>query len=440
MKSQNSSARSSCGASQPTRRQFLKRGTVSAFSASALLTAFGAPLVLPGSALGLEANTVAPSNRLTMGGIGVGNRGSHVLSTFLNFPEVQFVMDADVQRVRREKIKKMVDERYGNQDCKLTPEMFDVLDRSDIDFVLIATGDRWHTMLSILAAKAGKDLYCEKPCSLTIEESLALRDTMNRYGRVYQAGTQRRSSPSFRTAIDFAQSGAIGKITEVHANTLSPPTSHKWLEAEPEPDRNECDWNRWLGACPWRPFNSRYVAGGWRGHYDFHGGGILEWGSHTVDLCQLANQSDDTVPVRYEPTAGGCVATYASGMKLVMRSEGWMGLGTCSIRIVGTDGWVETGDTSKIMTHRGALPVSNKGLERGTQMEHDANLLDCIKTRQSTRANADVASRSHIASHAAYIAWQLGRTLEFDPIKNEFLNDEEANRMRSRAKREPWHI
>jgi len=226
----------------------------------------------------------------------------------------------------------------------------------------------------------------------------------------------------------------------VHANTLSPGTRHEWLPEEPLPDRNECDWDRWLGACPWRPFNSRYVAGGWRGHYDFHGGGILEWGSHTVDLCQMANQSDDTVPIRYEPTPGGCVAWYASGVKLVMRSEGWMGLGSCSIRVVGSDGWVEVGDTNKILTHQGPLPVSNQGLERGTQREHDADLLNAIRTRSSTRANADVAARSHIASHAAYIAWQLGRTLEFDPVKNEFLNDEEANRMRSRAKREPWHI
>ncbi len=412
-----------------TRRQFLK-----------MSAAFAAPLFVSGAVLGLEPGTVAPSNRLIMGGIGVGNRGRGVLGAFLNFPEVQFVMDADVQRTRREIVKKMVDDHYGNSDCKMTPEMYDVLDRSDIDFVLIATGDRWHTMLSIQAAKAGKDMYCEKPCSLTIEESIALRDTINRYGRVYQAGTQRRSSPNCVTAMNFAQSGALGTITEVHANTLGPGTTHTWLPGEPTPDKNECDWDRWLGACPWRPYNPRYVAGGWRGHYDFHGGGILEWGSHTVDLCQMANRSDDTVPVKYEPTEGGCVATYASGVKLVMRSEGWMGLGSCSFRVVGTDGWVETGDTGKIMTHRGPLPVSNKGLERGTQMEHNGNLLECIKTRRSTRANADVASRSHIASHAAYIAWQLGRTLEYDPVKNEFLNDEEANRMRSRAKREPWHI
>ncbi|MBE6426136.1 MAG: Gfo/Idh/MocA family oxidoreductase [Planctomycetaceae bacterium] len=415
-----------------SRRHFLKAG--------ALFSSLDLPFLIPGSVLGLEPDSVPPSNRLTMGGIGVGNRGRGVLASFLTFPEVQFVMNADVQRTRREMVKEMVDKKYGNQDCRITPEMYDVLDREDIDFVLIATGDRWHTMLSILAAKAGKDIYCEKPCSLTIEESIALSETVNRCGRIYQAGTQRRSSPAFQTAIRFARSGAIGKITEVHANTLSPGTRHEWLPEEPLPDRNECDWDRWLGACPWRPFNSRYVAGGWRGHYDFHGGGILEWGSHTVDLCQMANQSDDTVPIRYEPTPGGCVAWYASGVKLVMRSEGWMGLGSCSIRVVGSDGWVEVGDTNKILTHQGPLPVSNQGLERGTQREHDADLLNAIRTRSSTRANADVAARSHIASHAAYIAWQLGRTLEFDPVKNEFLNDEEANRMRSRAKREPWHI
>ncbi|MDD3587419.1 MAG: Gfo/Idh/MocA family oxidoreductase [Thermoguttaceae bacterium] len=417
------------------------------------------PLLLPAAVLGLDGQT-SPSNKLTMGGIGLGPRGRSDLGCFLAEDDVHFVAIADCQRSRRDKIKEIVDAKYKNTDCITYRDMYDVLDRKDIDIVLIATGDRWHTMASIEAAKAGKDIYCEKPCSLTIEESLSLADTINRYGRVYQAGTQRRSSGHFMAAIRMAQSGRLGKLLAVHANTLAPATRHTWLPAEKEPDPQDCDWNRWLGACPWRPFNQAYVRGGWRGHYDFHGGGILEWGSHTIDLCQLAHQSDDTVPIKYEPTIkglgdtyrhgvswsdfiklddGGVVATYDDGVKLVMRSTGWRGLGTCSVLFEGTEGWVETGDSGRIMTSSEKLPTSYQRLGGDTNL-HVRNFLDCVKTRQTPRAHAKAASQSHIASHAAYIAWQLGRTLQYDPVKNEFLNDEEANRMRSRARREPWHI
>lgn len=418
-----------------------------------------APAVLPARVLGLDGQ-VAPSNRLTMGGIGLGPRGTSDLNDFLPNKDVHFVAIADCQMKRRDAIKTIVDQKYENTDCVVYRDMYELLARPDIDIVLIATGDRWHTMASIEAAKAGKDIYCEKPCSLTIEESLALSDTVNRYGRVYQAGTQRRSSSHFMTAIRYAQTGMLGQLTAVHANTLAPATTQKWLPEEPLPDPDFCDWERWLGSCPWRPYNPAYVYGGWRNFYDFHGGGILEWGSHTIDLCQLAHQSDDTAPVKYEPVSkgksneyingmewnkymhfddGGVTATYADGVKLVMRTDGWLGLGSCSVRFEGTEGWVETGDSGRIMTSSEKLPTTYKRLGGDTPL-HIRNFLDCVKSRQTTRAHATAAAQSHIASHAAYIAWQLGRTLEFDPVKNEFLNDEEANRMRSRARRQPWHI
>ncbi|MDO4575285.1 MAG: Gfo/Idh/MocA family oxidoreductase [Planctomycetia bacterium] len=436
----------------PNRRKFLSLSAAS-------LAGVCVPLVFPARVLGADG-TVAPSNRLTMGGIGLGPRGRSDLGCFLPNADVQFVAIADCQRSRRDIVKDIVDKHYGNQDCVTYRDMYDVLGRQDIDIVLIATGDRWHTMASIEAAKAGKDIYCEKPCSLTIEESLALKDTIDRYGRVYQAGTQRRSSSHFRHAVELAQSGKLGKLTAVHANTLAPATTQTWRPEQPLPDANDCDWDRWLGACPWRPFNQSYVNGGWRGFFDFHGGGILEWGSHTIDLCQFAHQSDDTVPVRYEPVCkglgdtykegvswneftklddGGVVATYADGVKLVMRSTGWLGLGSCSVRFEGTEGWVEVGDSGRIMTSSEAIPSTCKRLGGDTNL-HVRNFLDCVKTRQTTRSHASYCALSHIASHAAYIAWQLGRTLEYDPVKNEFLNDEAANRMRSRAMRSPWKI
>ena len=415
-----------------TRRSVLKAGSAAAFAA---------PYIVPASALG-RGRAVAPSERIVLGGLGIGPRGTKDLTCFLANSDVQFVAVADLQLSRRTAVKKLVDSTYGNSDCVIYPDMYDVLGRDDIDALLIATGDRWHTMASILAAKAGKDVYCEKPCSLTIAESRSLADAYRKYSRVYQAGTQRRSIGNFEFAKDLVQAGKLGKLKTVHANTRPPATSHHWLPAEPEPAADVCDWNRWLGPCPWRPYNSQYVRGRWRGHFDFHGGGILEWGSHTVDLCQWAAGRDQTAPTRYVPNTDGVECYYEDGLKLVMRSEGWMGMGTCSVRYEGDEGWIETGDSGNFILHPESLRTQQSVFHRaGTDpTTHIRNFLDCVKTRELTNANAAVVAQSHVTCHAAYIAWQLGRTLEFDPVKEEFLDDDEANRMRSRAMREPWHV
>jgi predicted dehydrogenase len=417
-----------------TRRRFLK----TAAGAGAMLSL---PQLIPGTVLGLEG-AVAPSERITLGGLGLGGRGTGDLRNFMDNPDVQFVAICDVRRERREAIKAMADGKYGNQDCATYRDLHEILARPDIDAMLIATGDRWHTMASITAAKAGKDVYCEKPCSMTISESRALADTFRKYGRIYQAGTQRRSIGNFIFAADLVAKGKLGKLHSVHANTRPPATSHEWLPAEPEPPVEECDWNMWLGPCPWRPFNSRYVRGGWRGFFDFHGGGILEWGAHTVDLCQWAAQKDHTTPVEYVPEESGAVCTYADGLKLVMRDKGWMGLGTCSVRYEGDEGWIETGDSGRFAIYPESLRTERTVFTRaGTDPStHIRNFLNCVKTRRPANANSDVAARSHVVCHAAYISWQLGRPTRFDPVKEAFIGDEEANRMRSRAMREPWRI
>jgi predicted dehydrogenase len=399
------------------------------------------PTLLPAAALGRDG-AVAPSERITLGAIGIGGRGSHDLRCFFANEDVQFVAICDVRQERRQAVKKIADSHYGNSDCEMYGDMHEILGRQDIDAVLIATGDRWHTLASITAAKAGKDVYCEKPCSMTISESRALADTFRRYGRIYQAGTQRRSIGNFIFATELVKSGRLGKLHTVHANTRPPGTSHVWLPAEPEPPKDVVDWDRWLGPCPWRPYNSQYVKGRWRGHFDFHGGGILEWGAHTVDLCQWAAQKDDTTPIAYVPDGSGVNCTYADGLKLVMRVDGWKGLGTCSVRYEGDEGWIETGDSGQFAIYPESLRTERTVFEmRGTDpTTHIRNFLDCIKTRKPANSNSDVAARSHVVSHAAYIAWQLGRTCTFDPGKEEFLDDEEANRMRSRAMRDPWRI
>ncbi|MBI5688867.1 MAG: Gfo/Idh/MocA family oxidoreductase [Verrucomicrobia bacterium] len=414
-----------------SRRSFLRQS----------LAAGLAPLVVPGRVLGLDGG-VAPSNRVVMAGFGIGSRGTQDLNSLIHEPEVQFVAIADVREVRRQAVKAIIDQKNGDTGCRMYRDFREVLARKDIDALLIATGDRWHSLASILAAKAGKDMYCEKPCSTNIADSVALAETMRRYGRVYQAGTQRRNVSNFMFAAELARSGKLGRLHTVHANTLAPATKLEWLPAEPEPGRDEVDWDMWLGPCPWRPYNALYVAGRWRGHFDFHGGGILEWGSHTVDLCQWAASADHTAPVLYEPNEDGCVATYANGVKLVMRTTGWLGLGTCSVRYEGDEGWVETGDRGEFKVYPESLRGERTGrAQAGTHPgTHLRQFLDCVKSRAQPAANGDVACQSHIACHAAYVAWQLGRKLRYDPVKNEFPGDEDANRMRSRAKREPWRV
>jgi len=420
-----------------TRRHFLKTTAI----------AVGMPTIIPASALG-KNGAVAPSNRIVLGGIGIGPRGREDLKAFLGNPDVQFVMIADCQKVRQDLVRVQANRHYKNEDCLQTRDMYEVLGRDDIDAVLIATGDRWHALLTILAVKAGKDVYCEKPCSMTIRESQELADTVNRYGRVFQAGTQRRNVDNFKFAAELARSGKLGKIHTVHAGILALGESHKWLPAEPQPAPEVCDWDRWLGPAPWRPYHKDYVQGRWRGYYDFHGGAALpEWGAHTVDLCQWGASADHTTPVEFETEGQTIHARYANGVKMVMRLSGfkgegnWVVPGTCPVRFEGDAGWVEAADTGKIA-------VSNpKLLEKGAPAEmhgtdptkHVRDFLDCVKSRAKPACNADIARRGHIVSHAASIGWRLGRKVQFDPVTESFVNDAEANRQCSRARRAPWH-
>jgi len=435
-----------------TRRQFIRTAALSA-------TAVAAPFYVPGKLLGMNG-AVLPSEQIILGALGIGSRGSGVLSSFLNQPDVRFLSICDIRKSQREAIKRRVDEQYGSSDCTMYRDMFEFYDANpQMDAVFIATGDRWHTMASIVAAKAGKDIYCEKPLSLTIQESRAVAVAVNRYGRIFQAGTQRRNAEHFQLAAKLAHTGKLGKITEVHANTLSPGTTHDWLPAQPEPSKDEVDWDLWLGPCPWRPFNSSYVGGGWRGHYDFHGGGILEWGTHTIDSCQWGNQSDDTVPVEYWATydnegnkTARVEALYANGVKLVCRNDGWA-LGSCSARFVGEEGWVETGDSGRVEVSSDALRNELKRFTRTDETRnHVREFLDCVKSRRLPVCNANVAANAHIASHCAKIVWDLspskkssseeGIVLKFDPEEEEFLGTgsevDAANRLRSRAMRSPW--
>lgn len=422
------------------RRDFLLVGTAAAAAAT----------IVPAHVLGRQ-NAAAPSEKITLGVIGMGPRCTYDLQAMLKFPDIRCVAIAEVQAKRRDAGKTLVDQHYGNDDCSVYRDFRELLDRKDIDAVLIATGDRWHAAASMLAAKAGKDVYSEKPCGITISACQELADTIHAERRVFQAGTQRRSVPNFQKAVELVHSGKLGKLKMMHASVYVPLLDNTWLPAQPIPAREVVDWNLWLGPAPWRPFNQKYVDGGWRGQWDFDSGArLLDWGAHTVDLCQWANQADDTMPLEYEPSEKNITCRYANGVTLQLdflpepfgnRAPHYISrLGTCPVRFVGEEGWVETGDEGEIVVQPESLQKeigeSTRRVRGLDVTAHSRDFFDCIRSRSKTAANGDVMRRSHIACHAAATAWVLGRKLKFDPAKEEFIGDDEANRLRARRWRD----
>jgi predicted dehydrogenase len=403
--------------------------------------------------LGLD-DKVAPSERVVLGGLGIGGRGSGVLRGMLGGGKAQCVAVCDARKSQREKVKQFVDSQQGNSDCALYRDMFELLTRDDIEAVLIATGDRWHALASILAMRAGKDVYSEKPSSMTIAEGRAVVQTAQRYGRVYQTGTQRLSSAGFTFANELLRTGRLGEVHTVRAH-IAP-----WDDAlltrtcrpgQPEPPKEEVDWDQWLGPCPWRPYHPSYVSGGWRGFYDFHTSCIGEWGAHTFAQCQVAIGATDTSAVEYQytnnTTGDGMVTRFANGIKMVLHRGSQWWRGSCGVRYEGTEGWVSVADGySRPDVSSPALldnfeTVVREYVERtGHPMNHADDLFECVKSRRQTVAHPGVMHHSMTTVHAANICMWLGRDLRYDPVKEEFIDDPQANRLRARAMREPWVI
>jgi hypothetical protein len=430
-----------------TRRPYLKRAALAA-------GAVAVPCIIPSSALGLNG-AVPPSERIVLGGMGVGNRGSDDLRWMLPEKDVQFVAICDAKKSSREAVKRIVDTKYGNKDCAMYRDMREFLaQRTDIDALLIATGDRWHALASIMAMRAGKDVYSEKPSSMTIAEGQAVVATAQRYGRIYQTGTQRLSEDNFTFANELLRTGRLGHVHTVRAHIApwdAAEMKYNWLPAETEPPKDEVDWDQWLGPCPSRPYNSAYTRGDWRGYYDFHTSCIGEWGAHTFAQCQVAIGAANTSAIEYgyvnNPTADGMVTVFPNGVKMILsRGDQWWH-GSCGVRYEGTEGWVAVADGySKPELSSPALLADFSKLVKDYMarterpMSHVRNLFDCIKSRRLTVANPEVMHRSMSTVHAANICMWLKRDLKYDPVKEEFVNDPDANRLRSRAMRAPWII
>ncbi|MEF8788394.1 MAG: Gfo/Idh/MocA family oxidoreductase [Planctomycetota bacterium] len=413
-----------------------------------------APYVVPATVLGKNGGT-APSERIVMGGIGIHNRGMHDLRWLLQNDDVQFVAICDLWQQQRREVKNVVDNHYGNKDCDTYRDLRNFLaERDDIDAILTATGDRWHAQVSIRAMRAGKDVYTEKPSCMTIEEGQKVVETARKYGRVYQTGTQRVSEANHIFCIEMARSGRLGEVQKAYAH-IGPwrkaKLPHRWRPAQEQPGEDVIDWDIWLGPCPWRPFNKKYVQGGWRGFYDFHTTCIGEWGAHTFMQAQMGLDTRYTSPVKYEypgnDTGDGMVCTFDNGKKLILSRGDRYWHGSCGERFDGEKGWVAAADgysmpevsSPELLDHYDEV-IGEYVARTGRSLDHMRNFLDCVKSRELTVADPRAMHRSMSTVHCANIAEWLERDLEYDPEEERFVDDEEANRLRSRSQREPWVI
>lgn len=392
------------------------------------------------------------TERLTMGAIGLGGQGMHNLKNFLTFPDLHVVAVCDVDAGHLKRAKDTVDSAYGNHDCAAYGDFRQLLSRDDIDTVLIATPDHWHAILAIEAAKAGKDIYCEKPISLTIAEGRAVADTMKRYGTVYQSGTQRRSNACFRFGVDIAHSGMLGELQTLHCYYHNGPTCPP---QPPQPVPEGFDYDMWLGPAPFEPYTPRRCHGSFRWLYDYSGGQLTDLGAHFIDLAQWAHGDEKLGPVAYEgwaefpqnglfntPVRFEITATYADGVKLICHDETEPGRGPRGNKFVGSEGWVSVDDTGKITASSKAILQKINTTQRGYEymQGHHRDFLDCVRTRAQTIAPPEVAHRSTTVCHITNICLRLGRKLAWDPQAERFVDDPQADGMTARAMRSPWTL
>jgi len=397
---------------------------------------------------------MSPNERVTMGFIGVGGQGgghllggawTYVAGGYAGRKDVQVLAVCDVWRDRRENACKKVNDHYtevygkgGSKSCEAYTDFRQVLDRSDIDAVLIATPAHWHATMAAMAAAAGKDVYCEKPTAVTVSESQAMLAAVRRYGRVYQAGTQQRSEydGKFRRACEFVRSGRIGKLQAIYAyrdgGAIFWPK--RFGKAKPVPEG--LDWDLYLGPAPWIPYDGDTGAH----RFDI---GELNWGQHHYDIVQWAADADNTGPVELWMDKDHSCYKYASGV--VVYGKAYPG------EPIGNDGGAcFVGSGGRIAVDRDALvsdppdivrePLRPSEVHLYRSTSHSGNFLDCVRTRKRPICDAEIAHRAASALLLGGVAKQLKRRLIWDPHAEQFVKDDEANRMLSIAKRPPWCI
>lgn len=442
------------------RRQFLERA-VAAVGGAAL------PTIVPSSVLGANA----PSNQITIGCIGVGNHGVNDMKGLMHNDDARIVAVCDVntasygykrpdQYLGWEPARKMVNRYYAKKNrsgryngCDAYNDFRKVLARDDIDAVLIVTPDHWHAIMTIMAAQAGKDIYCEKPLALTIAEGRAMVEAVRRHGVVFQTGSHERSNPRTRFACELARNGRIGElkriITTVRPNNKTAPVG-VW---KPTPVPKGFDYDMWLGPAPWQPHHKDRCFYTFRFILDYSGGQVTNYGAHSNDIAQWGNNTEYTGPAEVEDmgsefpkdglfntaTKVSFRARYANGVELICKTQHPL---KYAARFEGTEGWVEaawgTYDTCPESLNKSIIRPNEIHLYESNN--HYRNFLDCVKSRKEPVAPVEVGHYSAAVCHVGNIAMILKRKLKWDPEKERFINDEEANRMLSRPVRSPWHL
>jgi predicted dehydrogenase len=430
-----------------TRRAFLK-------GAGAL--ALAAPTLISGSALGLEGRP-APSNRITMGCIGLGGEGlGKNTRAFCGQSDAQVLAVCDVDPQHLAEGKHVVEAAYAGamksgeyKGCDTYADFREVLARPDIDGVMVSTPDHWHVPISLMAIRAGKDVQCEKP-SLTIQEGRVLSDTVRRHGTVFQWSTEDRAMGCHHRMAELVRNGRIGKLQRILVGLPGGPGSPG--NATPQPVPPGFDYEMWLGQAPWAPYCSDRIHWNFRWINDYSGGMLTDWGAHLMDTAQWGNDTEHSGPVEVEGKGKShrdglwnsfydfeIRYRYATGVEMLVHSHGVM------LRFEGTDGWVgnngwlgQVEASSKAILNSVIGPGEVK-LYTNPAGEH-RDFLDCVKSRRDPYFPAEIGHRCFTVLHIGNISMWTGRKLAWDPAKEQFVGDAEANRYLARSMRSPWRL
>jgi predicted dehydrogenase len=427
-----------------------------------MLAAGGAaalPVFVTSAALGGAAKAPA-SERVGLGYIGTGPRGLQNLQEQMACRHAQVVAVCDPWKHVRDAAKAAVDRRAGNADCLATADFRDVLAREDVDAVGIATPDHWHVPVALAAMRAGKDVHVEKPLGISIAEDLACREAVRRTRRVFQYGAESRSSPLCRFGAELVRSGRIGEVREIRVKA---PNSSRGGSVQPRPVPPGLDYDRWLGPAPWRPYTGCPDGGsGWYHVRDYALGFIAGWAAHPLDLLVWAFDAHLAGPWEVEGTGvippEGCNDAvvdwdvrlrFARGVRMTFQAWGVSGETDPRLartgnyaQILGTEGWVALSYMG-LITEPESLRrtvLGPRDVHLPASPGHEANFLECVRTRRTPVDPIDDAVRSDLISQVSDIAIRLGRKVVWDPVREEFPNDPDAARMMTRAHRAPWGL
>jgi predicted dehydrogenase len=409
-----------------------------------------APFILDSHLRAQDRQGQGPNGRINLGFIGIGMMGRGHLDSFLGNPGVQVVAVCDVHRVRREDAVERVHRAYAQQrkagtytGCAAYVDFRELIGRTNIDAVVIATPDHWHAIPAILAARARKDIYCEKPLSLTIAESRAMVDAACGNNVVFQTGSQQRTEfgGHFRRAVEYVRSRRLGPIRTVRIGVGAPARP---CDLPDEETPAGTDWEMWNGPSPARAYNHVLCPNNihghfpaWRNYREYAGGGLADMGAHHFDIAQWALGMDFTGPTEIHPPATGETGlrfVYANGIEMFHG-------GPSDCTFVGTDGTIDVSRGGIRSTPASILqtPLTDRDVRLvNVGTSHRQNWIDCIRSRRRPVAEAEIGARSAQICQLANIGYRLRRVLRWDPGREEFIDDAEANRLRSRENRSPW--